>query len=54
MSSPRRDPLAAFGGPAAPRPSRGPRNFHSTIITNTAAENALRPLQEGGCPPVRG
>ncbi|MDB5379284.1 MAG: transporter permease [Rubritepida sp.] len=36
-----------------PEESRGPWDYYKTIAT-TAAEDAFRPMQEGGCPLVRG
>jgi branched-chain amino acid transport system substrate-binding protein len=36
-----------------PEESRGPWDYYTTVAT-TAAEDAFRPMQEGGCPLVRG
>ena len=49
MSGPYRDPTGMGRLVCAQRP----RNYYTTIAT-TAAEDAFRPMNEGGCPLVRG
>lgn len=67
MSPLRRQPLAASGGPAAmpaarPRaarpfqasPGNSPGPWDYVTVATTTAEDTVRPMQEGGCPLVRG